>query len=97
MLTNLSIYWFTRTINSSIRLYCESQRSQRFGGAPERIEVPTGIAVFPKEIFRIPRGWAEAGFNLKHYNRFDRGGHFAAFEEPDLFIQDVREFFSIVR
>ena len=92
-LTNLSIYWFTKTINSSFRLYCESQRSGQFGPVDQRIDVPTGVAVFPKEIFRLPEVWARGGFDLRRYSRFDRGGHFAAFEEPDLFVEDVRAFF----
>jgi microsomal epoxide hydrolase len=97
ILTNLTVYWVTKTINSSIRLYCESQRGQNFGPTDDFIKVPTGVAVFPKEMFRIPRAFAESRFNVVQYNRFDRGGHFAALEEPDLLIQDVREFFRQVR
>jgi microsomal epoxide hydrolase len=97
LLTNLTVYWVTNTINSSVRLYCESQRSGRFGPMGERIEVPTAAAIFPKEIFRTPRAWAENGFNLQRYTRFDRGGHFAALEEPDLLIDDVRTFFRTLR
>jgi microsomal epoxide hydrolase len=97
ILTNLTVYWVTKTINSSIRLYCESQRGQNFGPTDEFVTVPTGVAVFPKEMFRIPRAYAESRFNVVQYNRFDRGGHFAALEEPDLLIQDVREFFRRVR
>jgi len=93
LLTNLTVYWVTKTINSSIRLYCESQRTDRFGPTGEYIGVPTAAAVFPKEIFRIPRAYAETRFNLVRYNRFDRGGHFAALEEPDLLVQDIEEFF----
>ena len=58
---------------------------------------PTAAAVFPKEIFRIPKAYAESRFNLVRYTRFDRGGHFAALEEPDLLVQDVREFFADLR
>jgi microsomal epoxide hydrolase len=97
ILTNLTVYWVTKTINSSIRLYCESQRSGRFGPTTEYVKVPTAAAVFPREIFRIPRAYAERGFNLVRYTRFDRGGHFAALEEPDLLIEDVRAFFREVR
>lgn len=97
ILTNLTVYWVTRTINSSIRLYCESLRSGRFGPTSEYVKVPTAAAVFPREIFRIPRGYAERGFNLVRYTRFDRGGHFAALEEPDLLVEDVRAFFREVR
>jgi len=97
LLTNLTVYWVTNTINSSVRLYCESQRGGRFGPVGEKITVPTAAAVFPFEMFRIPRAYAETMFNLKRYTRFDRGGHFAALEEPDLYIQDVREFFKAIR
>jgi hypothetical protein len=97
LLTNLTVYWVTNTINSSVRLYCESQRSGRFGPMSQRVEVPTAAAVFPKEIFRTPRAWAEGAFDLRRYTRFDRGGHFAALEEPDLLIDDVRTFFREVR
>jgi microsomal epoxide hydrolase len=94
ILTNITIYWVTKTINSSIRLYCESQRGQNYGPSDEYVSVPTAAAVFPKEIFRVPRAYAESRFNIVRYTRFDRGGHFAALEEPDLFINDVREFFE---
>ena len=94
ILTNLTVYWVTKTINSSIRLYCESQRGQNFGPSDDYVAVPTAAAVFPKEIFRMPRAYAESRFNVVRYNRFDRGGHFAALEEPDLFVQDVKEFFA---
>jgi pimeloyl-ACP methyl ester carboxylesterase len=97
LLTNLTVYWVTKTINSSIRLYCESRRTDRFGPAGEYVTVPTAAAVFPKEIFRIPRAYAETRFNLVRYTRFDRGGHFAALEEPDLLVQDVQEFFRDLR
>jgi microsomal epoxide hydrolase len=93
LLTNLTVYWVTKTINSSIRLYCESQRSERFGPIGEYIATPTAAAVFPKEMFRVPKAYAESRFNLVRYNRFDRGGHFAALEEPDLLVQDVQHFF----
>jgi hypothetical protein len=62
-----------------------------------RVEVPTAAAVFPKEIFRTPKAWAENAYNLRSYNRYDRGGHFAALEEPDLLVDDVRSFFREVR
>jgi microsomal epoxide hydrolase len=97
LLTNLTVYWVTNTINSSVRLYCETQRSGRFGPAGQRITVPTGAALFPKEILRAPRSWAEHGYDIRRYTRFDRGGHFAALEEPDLLIDDVRSFFREVR
>ena len=96
LLANLTVYWMTKTINSSVRLYFESQKSGRFPPF-ERLEVPTGCAVFPGEIIQMPEGWARNLYNVTHYERFDRGGHFAAMEEPDLFIGDVRKFFRTVR
>ena len=94
ILTNISVYWFTKTINSSIRLYCESQRTGRFGPMSEYVQAPTAAAVFPREIFRVPKAYAETRFNLVRYTRFDRGGHFAALEEPDLFVEDIKAFFK---
>ena len=97
MLTNITLYWVTRTINSSVRLYCESQRSGRFGPIGEKVAVPTGYAVFPKEMLRTPRSWAEGWYDLVRYTRYDRGGHFAALEQPDVLVDDIRAFFREVR
>ncbi len=96
LLTNITIYWVTQTINSSTRLYYETMRSGRWG-LPDYVAVPTGCAIFPKEIFRPPRRWAEASYNVVHWNRYDRGGHFAALEEPELLLDDVRRFFRARR
>lgn len=96
LLANLTLYWVTETINSSTRLYFESQKSGRFPPF-DRVEVPTGCAIFPGEIVRMPRSWANNLYNVTQFSRFDRGGHFAALEEPDLFIADVRAFFRTVR
>jgi len=97
ILTNLTVYWVTGTIGSSVRLYCESQRSGRFPPMGERVEVPTAAAVFPKEILRMPRAWLEAAYNIVRYTRFEHGGHFAALEQPDVLIGDVRAFFRGLR
>jgi epoxide hydrolase len=96
ILANLTVYWVTKTINSSTRLYFESRKTGRFPPF-ERLETPTGCAIFPGEIVRMPEKWSRNLYNVTHYKRFDRGGHFAAMEEPDLFIGDVREFFRTVR
>ncbi len=96
ILTNLTVYWVTKTINSSVRLYFESQRSGRFPPF-ERVTVPTGCAIFPGELVKMPEAWARNLYAVTHYRRYDRGGHFAALEEPDLFVGDVREFFRSVR
>jgi len=78
---------------SSARLYWESFNA--FGGGG-KVQVPTGIARFPKEIFRPPRSWCEAAYTITHWTDMPRGGHFAAFEQPELFVDDVRAFFASV-
>jgi microsomal epoxide hydrolase len=99
LLTNVTIYWVTGTITSSMRLYCESRRSGRFGGAGHDafIDVPTACALFPGEIYRPPRRWAEAAFRVEQWTEMPRGGHFAALEEPELLVEDVRTFFRKLR
>jgi pimeloyl-ACP methyl ester carboxylesterase len=94
MLDNVMLYWLTASGASSARLYWES-----FGsfGRGERVELPTGIAAFPKEILRAPRSWCEAGYHITHWTTMPRGGHFAAFEQPELFVDDVAAFFDTVR
>jgi pimeloyl-ACP methyl ester carboxylesterase len=94
LLDNVTLYWVTGTGASSARLYWESRASFGSGG---RVELPTGIASFPKEISRPPRSWCEANYNVTHWTTMPRGGHFAAFEQPDLWVADVRAFFATVR
>jgi microsomal epoxide hydrolase len=92
MLTNVTLYWLTGTAGSSARLYLEAARSGTWG-PPARSTAPTGVAVFPYEIAPPIRRFADLSNNIVHWTEFDRGGHFAAMEEPDLLIADVREFF----
>jgi pimeloyl-ACP methyl ester carboxylesterase len=94
LLDNVMMYWATASAASSARMYWESINS--FGGF-HHVELPTGIAAFPKEIVRAPRHWCEANFNITHWTAMPRGGHFAAFEQPELFVDDVRKFFATVR
>jgi epoxide hydrolase len=94
LLDNVMLYWVTASAASSARLYWESANS--FGGGA-RVELPTGVASFPKEIMRAPRHWCEASYNVARYTAMPRGGHFAAFEQPELFVEDVRAFFDTVR
>jgi pimeloyl-ACP methyl ester carboxylesterase len=97
LLTNITIYWVTQTINSSTRLYYESQHNPwRFRQA-ERIGVPCAVALFPKEISHPPREWAERSYNVQRWTEMPRGGHFAALEEPELLAQDIRTFFRPLR
>ena len=97
LLANITLYWLTGTITSSTRLYCETRRAGRFGPLPERIEVPTGCAIFPKELFRPPRRWAEAACNVAQWTEMPSGGHFAAMEEPEALVEDIRSFFRPLR
>lgn len=97
LLANVTLYWVTETIHSSIRLYCESMQSGRLGFTQGRVEVPTGCAIFPKEIYKHPRSWLERTYNVTHWTEMPRGGHFAAMEEPELLVADVRDFFRTVR
>ena len=94
LLTDVSIYWFTRTATSAARLYYEAARAGTNAYRIPRLEVPTGCAIFPAEIATPSRRWAELRYNVVHYTRLERGGHFAAYEAPDLFVDDVRTFFG---
>ncbi|MBM3777317.1 MAG: epoxide hydrolase 1 [Acidimicrobiia bacterium] len=95
ILTNVTIYWVTETITSSARLYYESQ--QAAAADTRRVEVPTACAAFPGEVVLPPRKYVEARYNLQRWTEMPRGGHFAAFEEPELFVEDVRAFFRTLR
>ena len=93
LLANITLYWVTETPTSAARIYYESGRGQ--GDLLEGyIEVPTAAALFPKEIYLPPRKWAEARYNIVQWTEMPRGGHFAALEEPELYIEDVRKFFG---
>jgi pimeloyl-ACP methyl ester carboxylesterase len=94
LLDNITLYWLSATATSSARLYWESFRAAR--GGP--VTVPVGVSIFPKEIFRPPRHWAERHYSdLRYWNELDRGGHFAAFEQPELFVNEVRSYFRQIR
>ena len=95
LLTNIMIYWVTQTATSSARLYYESAHGSGFPTG--RVEVPTGAIIFPHELFISPRKWVEASYNLTHWTERDTGGHFAAMEQPEVFVEDLRTFFGTVR
>jgi len=96
LLTNVMLYWVTQTITSSTRLYYETFKRGRVG-LDRRVEVPTGIARYPKELMRFPRAWVEKQYNVTRWTDMPRGGHFAAMEVPELFVPDLRGFFATVR
>jgi pimeloyl-ACP methyl ester carboxylesterase len=94
LLDNVMLYWLPGAAASSARLYWESFNMSTL----DPVEVPTGCSIFPKEIFRMSRRWAEKRFRrLVHFREIPRGGHFAAFEQPDTFVREVRETFRHVR
>ncbi len=94
LLTNVTIYWVTQTAASSTRIYYENRVAPPVQG---RVSVPTACALFPKEISTPPRKWVEARYNLVRWTPMPRGGHFAALEQPDLLVDDVRAFFRGLR
>jgi len=94
LLDNVMLYWLTASGASSVRLYWESFN---VFGSGDPVKVPTGVAAFPKEIIRAPRSWCEATYHITHWTTMPRGGHFAAFEQPELFVEDVDAFFATVR
>ncbi|MCU1463862.1 MAG: putative epoxide hydrolase [Acidimicrobiales bacterium] len=94
MLDNVMLYWLPGTGASSGRLYWESFRN----AALPPVGTPTGCSIFPHEIIRMSRRWVEQRFSdIRYWNELDRGGHFAAFEQPGIFVDEVRAFFRLVR
>jgi pimeloyl-ACP methyl ester carboxylesterase len=99
---NITLYWLTGTGASAARSYWESGRAQALaaaaGQAPPEVSLPVGFTTFPGEIFAAPRSWVEKAYrNLTYFNEVDRGGHFAAWEEPELFATEVRAAFRPLR
>ena len=91
LLTQASLYWFTNAISASFRPYYEY--AQGMTPRVAKVTVPTAVAVFPKDLTRPPRSWAERTYNVTRYTVMPRGGHFAAHEEPDLLAADITSFF----
>ena len=100
ILDNVTTYWLTGTGASAARSYWEAGRATAAaaGQPPPVASVPVGFTVFPGEIFRAPRSWIEQSYpNVVHFNAVDKGGHFAAWEEPELFASEMRAAFSSLR
>lgn len=91
LLTNLTIYWSTETINSSMRLYYETARDPEASWG--RVEVPTGFLMSPKDMFPTPREWTERSYRVERWTEIYRGGHFLEWEEPEAVAEDLRAFF----
>ncbi|KJC40786.1 epoxide hydrolase [Bradyrhizobium sp. LTSP885] len=96
LLDNVMLYWVTATAASSARLYWESFGPNR--RTVHKVTVPTGVSVFPKEIVTPVRKWMEASYtDIRHWSEMPKGGHFSAFEQPELFVGEVRKFFGTLR
>ncbi|ARK12686.2 epoxide hydrolase family protein [Fibrella sp. ES10-3-2-2] len=95
LLTNVMLYWVTNTIRSSFTPYYDEE--QQLEGAMGKIDVPTGVAIFPKDIVPAPRAFAERFYNVQHWTDMPSGGHFAALETPELLAEDLRAFFRPLR
>jgi pimeloyl-ACP methyl ester carboxylesterase len=96
-LTNLSVYWFTETITSAIRLYKEARAEPMHFAPGERVPPPLGFASFPGEVAVPPREWAERAYDVRRWAPMKRGGHFAAMEQPAALAAEIREFFRPLR
>ncbi|MET1068657.1 MAG: epoxide hydrolase family protein [Pseudomonas prosekii] len=97
LLTNISVYWFTGSIGSSLRPYVEGRNRPLTFAAGERVQPPTGVALFPAELPMPPRSWVERCFNVQRWTTMPKGGHFAAMEQPQLLAEDIRAFFRPLR
>ncbi|WBQ08447.1 epoxide hydrolase family protein [Kribbella sp. CA-293567] len=98
ILDNISLYWLTGTGESAARVYWERTQTAAAGEPPAPVTVPVAFSAFPGEIFQAPRSWAQASYpTLNYYGKPEQGGHFAAWEEPDLFTQELRAAFRSSR
>ena len=100
LVDNVTLCWLTGAGASAARSYWESGRAQALaaGQAPPEVSLPVGFTIFPDEIFAAPRSWVETSYpTLVYFNEVDRGGHFAAWEEPELFSEEVRAVFRSLR
>lgn len=93
LLTNISIYWFTQSIGSSTRLYYEVTQNARLKFLEQPVQVPVGVARYPKEVMRFPRKWCDNVYSdIVQWQSFEKGGHFAAMERPVEFVSEIRKF-----
>ena len=95
VLDNITLYWLTNTAVSSARLYWESKLAFF---APKNVAIPVAVSAFPDELYQAPRSWTERAYpKLIYYNKLDKGGHFAAWEQPELFAAEIRAAFRSLR
>ena len=95
VLDNITLYWLTDTAVSSARLYWESKLPFF---APKGVPIPAAVSAYPEELYQAPRSWTEKAYpKLIYYNRLTKGGHFAAWEQPQIFCQELRAAFKSLR
>jgi pimeloyl-ACP methyl ester carboxylesterase len=94
LLANITLYWLTRSIYSSIRIYYENSKMPLIFKENDFVKPPVGFAKFPKELPTPPRSYIEKGFNIQHWTEMPAGGHFAAMEQPELLANDIILFFK---
>lgn len=95
VLDNITLFWLTNTAISAARLYWENKF---LFFSPKNVAIPVAVSAFPDELYQCPRSWAEKAYpKLIHYNKFDVGGHFAAWEQPDIFVSEMRAAFKSLR
>ena len=95
VLDNVTLYWLTNTPVSSARIYWENKNAFF---APKHVAIPVAVSAFPDEVVQTPRSWAERAYpKLIYYNRLEKGGHFAAWEQPEIFAKEVRATFKSLR
>jgi pimeloyl-ACP methyl ester carboxylesterase len=99
VLDNITMYWLTKTAVSSARLYWESGQTSKKGFFDVKgVQIPVGVSAFPDEIYQAPESWAKAAYpKLLHYGRMSKGGHFAAWEQPEAFVNELRVTFKSLR
>ncbi|MEM7020662.1 MAG: epoxide hydrolase family protein, partial [Pseudomonadota bacterium] len=98
LIDNIMFYWLTNTGASSARIYWENFNPGYKATRPDPITIPAGVSIFPEEIMAGPRSWSERMFtNLRYWNELDKGGHFAAFEQPELFVEEMRNWLREVQ
>ena len=99
ILDNVTLYWLTNTAISSARLYWDNAHNPTEASSTRgAVKIPVAVSAFPDEIYAAPKSWAEKAYpKLIHYNKLDKGGHFAAWEQPELFTAELRESFRSVR
>jgi hypothetical protein len=100
VLDNITLYWLTNTPTSAARVYWEESQTTAaaFKNPPPHLRLPVGYTVFPGELFQAPRHWVKTAYhNLVYYNEAETGGHFAAWEEPELFATEMRAAFRSIR